>query len=198
MTTPANSLGGRLALLRPAELAPAQRALYDQLQATELQWAQKSGFQAQTDAHELIGPFNPMLRSPAVATALLGVTSALSQHAALSEPVRQVIILTVGAVWEAAYELYAHVAVAEKTSLPEAAIQALAAGQVPAGLPAQELLAHEFTRTLTTTHHVPTDLYQQAVQAFGEQGVFDMVALAGQYMLVSALLNTFAVPAPAA
>lgn len=198
MSIPAIALGGRLPLLAPTELSPEQRPLYDQLQATELQWAKKSGFQAQTAAQELIGPFNPMLRSPAVATALLGATSALTQHAALSEPVRQVIILTVGAAWRAAYELYAHVIVARKAGLPEAAIQALAAGQPPENLPAPELLAHEFTHALTTTHHVPADLYQRAVRAFGEQGVFDMVALAGQYLLISALLNTFEVPAPSA
>ena len=195
MTTPPNSLGGRLALLPPAELAPAPRAFYDQLKATELPWAQKSGFQAVTDKQELIGPFNSMLRSPTVATAMLGVTSAL-KDVALSAPVRQVIILTVGAVWQAAYELYAHVIVARTTSLSEAAIQALAAGQSPENLAEEERVAHEFTRTLATTHQMPADLYQQALQAFGEQGVFDMVALAGQYMLVSALLNTFAVPAP--
>jgi hypothetical protein len=33
---------------------------------------------------------------------------------------------------------------------------------------------------------------------FGEKGVVDMIALAGQYMTISGLLNTFAVPAPTA
>lgn len=193
-----DSLGGRLALLRPADLAADQRRLYDQLQATELPWAQRAGFEAQTADHELIGPFNAMLRSPAIATAMMGTTSALSQHSTLSEPVRQVIILTVGAAWQAAYELYAHTAVARQAGLPEAAIQALVAGQPPQGLPAAETLAYELTHQLATTHQVAPDLYERARAAFGEQGVVDLVVLAGQYMLVSSLLNTFAVPAPAA
>ena len=41
------------------------------------------------------------------------------------------------------------------------------------------------------------ELYLRAVETFGEKGVVDMVYLAGNYMTVSGLLNTFAVPAPA-
>lgn len=196
--TSSSELGGRLALLQPADLTPDQRQLYDQLQNTEIPWAEKSGFQAQTAAKQLIGPFNPMLYSPAIATAMMGLTSALSQHSALPEPVRQVVILTVGAGWQAAYELYAHTAVAHKAGLTEEAIRALAAGQPPVGLSAAEALVHEFTRQLTTTHQIGPDLYQQATETFGEKGLFDMVLLAGQYMTVSALLNAFAIPAPTA
>ncbi|MEJ7658534.1 MAG: carboxymuconolactone decarboxylase family protein [Hymenobacter sp.] len=137
---------------RPAELSAEQRGVYDQLLATEVPWAEQSGFEAQTEAHELIGPFNAMLRSPEIATAMLGLTSALGQHSALGAPVRQVVILTVGAAWQADYELYAHAAVARKAGLAEEAIRALAAGQPPTGLGPEEVLAHEFTRQLVATH----------------------------------------------
>lgn len=190
------SLGGRLALVHPADLSAEQRRLYDQLQATEVPWAQQAGFESQTAAHELIGPYNAMLRSPAIATAMLGTISALSQHSTLSEPVRQVVILTVGATWQAAYEVYAHAAVARKAGLPEVAIQQFLAGQPPLDLPPTESLAYELTQQLVTTHQVAPGLYERARAVFSEQGVFDLVALAGQYLLVSALLNTFAVPAP--
>jgi len=193
-----SELGGRLTLLQPTNLTPDQRQLYDQLQDTEIAWAEKSGFQAQTADKQLIGPFNPMLYSPVIATAMMGLTSALSQHSALPEPVRQVVILTVGAGWQAAYELYAHTAVARKAGLPDEAIRALAAGQPPTGLSADEVLAHEFTQQLAITHQISPDLYQRAAKTFGEKGVFDMILLAGQYMTVSALLNSFAIPAPTA
>ena len=190
------SLGGRLALLRPADLSADQRQLYDLLQATELAGAKKAGFEGQTAAGEPIGPFNAMLRSPEIATAVLGVVGALGQHSALSEPVRQVVILTVGAAWRAAYELYAHTIATRNAGLPEAAIQRLAAGLPPQGLPAAETLAHEFTHQLLTTHQVADELYQRGIATFGEKGVFDLLALAGQYRLVSAILQPFAVPAP--
>ncbi|MGI4863740.1 MAG: carboxymuconolactone decarboxylase family protein [Janthinobacterium lividum] len=196
MATYGDNLGGRLALLAPDDLKSDQKKLYDQLQDTMVPWAKKSGFQAETFDSKLIGPFNPMLRSPLIAKALMGVTAAEGEHTSLSEKVRQVVILTVGAVWQAAYELYAHTAVAEKAGFDEATIQALAAGQKPAALSAEESVAYDFTHRLATTHQIDAALYEQVIVTFGEKGVVDMIALAGQYMTISALLNTFAVPAP--
>lgn len=197
MTTADKSLGGRLALIAPDDLSSSQEKLYDHIQDTLVPWAKKSGFQAETDDKELIGPFNPMLRSPEIATALLGVTSAEQAHTSLSEKVRQVVILTTGAVWQAAYELYAHAAVADKAGFDEETIQALVAGQKPASLSEDEALAYDFTYHLVATHQINPDLYRRAIEAFDEKGVFDLIALAGQYMSISALLNTFAVPVPA-
>lgn len=137
-----------------------------------------------------------MLRTPEIATAMLGVVSALKEHSILSQPVQQVIILKVGAIWKADYELYAHKIVARNAGISEAAIQSLANGQSPDGLSKEELMACDFTRQLATTHQINTDLYQQAVETFGENGVMDMLVLAGQYMIICNLLNTFSVPAP--
>ena len=60
----------------------------------------------------------------------------------------------------------------------------------------EEMLAYDFTRQVATTHQINSDLYEQAIETFGEKGVVDMLVLAGHYMTVSALLNTFEVPAP--
>jgi 4-carboxymuconolactone decarboxylase len=196
MTSSNNSLGGRLALLTPDDLSASQREFYTLLQTSVLPWAKQSGFQAETDAHELIGPFNAMLRSPEISKAMMGLTGVESQHSSLDERVQQVVILTVGAVWQASYELYAHTAVARKAGMSEEAIQALVAGQRPDGLSQKETLAYDFTRQLVTTHKINSDLYQQSIETFGEKGMLDMLILAGEYMTISALLNTFVVPAP--
>ncbi len=198
MATFGDNLGGRLVLLAPTDLKSDQKKLYNQLQDTMVPWAKKSGFQAETFDGKLIGPFNAMLRSPEIAAASMGITSAEGKHSSLSEKVRQVVILTVGAVWQAAYELYAHTAVAEKAGFDEATIQTLVAGQKPTTLAAEESVAYDFTHRLATTHQIDTELYEQAIVTFGEKGVVDMIFLAGQYMTISSLLNTFAVPAPAA
>lgn len=185
-------------LLAPDSLTSDQKKLYSQLQDTLVPWSKKSGFQADTFDDRLIGPFNAMLRSPLISRALLEVTAAEGKHTSLSEPVRQVVILTVGAAWQADYELYAHAAVGRQAGLNEATIQALVAGQKPAGLPPEESVAYDFTHRLTTTHQIEAELYEQAIVTFGEKGVVDIICLAGQYMTISGLLNTFAVPAPAA
>jgi 4-carboxymuconolactone decarboxylase len=193
-----NSLGGRLALLKPDDLKSDQKKLYNQLEDTMVTWAKKSGFQADTAADQLIGPFNSMLRSPLISKALMEVTATEGKETSLSEKVRQVVILTVGAAWQAVYELYAHTAVARQAGFDEPTIQALVAGQKPATLAHEESVAYDFVHQLTTTHQIGNELYEQAIVTFGEKGVVDMIYLAGQYMTISGLLNTFAVPAPAA
>jgi len=198
MATFEDNLGGRLALLSPDKLDSDQKDLYDQLQDTMVPWAKKSGFQADTYDDRLIGPFNAMLRSPAISKALLGVTATEGKETSLSKKVREVVILTVGAAWQAAYELYAHMIVGQSVGHDAATVQALAAGQKPASLTHEESVAYDFTQRLATRHQLDAELYEQAIVTFGEKGVVDMIYLAGQYMTISGLLNTFAVPAPSA
>ncbi len=193
-----DNLGGRLALLAPDALDSTQKKLYQQLQDTMVPWAEKSGFRADTYDDRLIGPFNAMLRSPRISQAILEVTATEGKETSLSKKVREVVILTVGAAWQAAYELYAHVAVGQSVGHEAATVQALAAGQKPADLTPEESVAYDFTQRLATWHQIDAELYEQAIVTFGEKGVVDMIYLAGQYMTISGLLNTFAVPAPPA
>ena len=108
----ATHVGGRLPLLDPACLTDTQKAVYDRLRATMILWADRSGFQSMTDQGRLIGPFNPVMLSPAIAPAFLDLQDAEQAGTSLGERVRQVVILVVGAVWRAEYEPYAHAAVA--------------------------------------------------------------------------------------
>jgi 4-carboxymuconolactone decarboxylase len=43
---------------------------------------------------------------------------------------------------------------------------------------------------------VDDDLYRKAKQAFGEEGLVDMIYLIGTYQATCALLNGFEIPAP--
>ena len=191
-------LGGRLPLLDPAGLAGEQKALYARLAETIVRWADQSGFQSTTDDGRLIGPFNPVLLSPAITPAFLDLQAAEQANTSLDDRVRQVVILAVGAVWRSDYELYAHSAVAAKAGLPNSVVEALAAGGVPDELSAREKLAARFARMLSTSHRVDAALYAKAEAAFGPHGLVDIVFLAGCYHIVCGLLNTFDVPAPAA
>jgi len=190
-------LGGRIPLLDPASLTGEQKAVYDRLTRTMVKWADTSGFQSTTEDGRLIGPFNPVLLSPGIAPAFLDLQDAEAANTSLSQRVRQVVILAVGAVWQSDYELYAHAAVAAKAGLSQGVIQALASGAVPDDLSEQEKLAARFTFELSSSHRVDAGLYQAAEAAFGANGIVDIVCLAGCYNIVCGLLNAFEVPAPA-
>ena len=107
------------------------------------------------------------------------------------------VILTVGAVWRADYELYAHSAVARIAGLPESTIGSLANGGLPEGLSDAERIAQRFVRRLTAERHAEEPLYQDAEAAFGREVVVAMTFLAGCYQVVCLFLNAFEIPAPA-
>lgn len=134
MNAAQGALGGRLALLDPQALSVAQRELFDHITTTALPWAQRNGFTATTADKRLIGPFNPSLLSPQIATAFLKLQTTEERHTCLDERVRQVVILTVGAIWQAPYELYAHSAVARHTGLSRTAIAGLVSGEMTDGI----------------------------------------------------------------
>lgn len=196
MSSENDHLGGRITLSDPTALTPSQQSLYKLINEKAVPWATASGFVAKADDGRLIGPFNIVLESPELGASFLQFQGAEEKRTSLSERVRQVVILTVGSVWEAPYELYAHAAVARTAGLLEEAIQKLVKGEFATGLSKEELLAQQFTKELALERTVSQEVFDQAKVVFGVRGVVDMVFLAGCYETVCSLLNTFAVPAP--
>ncbi len=196
MTNSNQNLGGRLPLADPATLTGAQRELYERVQATRVPWANAGGFRVTTEDGRLIGPFNGFLLQPEVASRFMDFTAAAADHGTLSPRVREVVIVTVGAVWGAAYELYAHTTMARQAGLPGDAVATLASGDIPENLSDDEKIAARVAHEMSTRHRVDDELYRDAEKAFGRTGLFDLVALMGQYHTVCTLLNLFEVPAP--
>jgi 4-carboxymuconolactone decarboxylase len=198
MTKPSQTLGGRLPLADPATLTSAQRDLFEALKATWGAYANKLGVQVTTEDGRLIGPFNTFLLHPEVAEKLGEFQAAEATHTTLPSQVREVVIIVVGAVWGADYELYAQMNVAREAGLSSHAITALANGGIPEDLSDHEKIAARLARELSTRHRVGDELYREAEQAFGRTGLFDIVAVMGVYHTVCMALTLFEVPAPGA
>lgn len=191
-----SELGGRLPLIDPQTLSGEQRTLYDTLRSTLVGWANKSGFRGMTDDGQLIGPFNPYLYSTGITPGFLAWMQADSAHTTLDKQTHEIVILTVGAVWQSPYELYAHSAVARTVGIPETVIDGLCRGETPAGLTPGQLVAHRFARQLTRERRVDGQLYREAENHFGSATLVDLVYLVGLYLLTCALLNAFEIPKP--
>lgn len=192
----ARSLGGRLPLADPAAMTTAQRDLYDQLLATWVAFADKLGVQAATEDGRLIGPFNAFLLHPEVTAKLSEFQVAESGNTTLTSRVREVVIIALGAVYGADYELYAQTNVAHATGLPDEDIATLSGGGTPEDLSDEEKLAVRLTRQLAINHHIDDELYRQVEKAFGAKGLFDIAAVMGVYHTVCIMLTLFEVPAP--
>jgi 4-carboxymuconolactone decarboxylase len=196
MTKPSQTLGGRLPLADPAILTGAQRDLFEALKATWEPLSNKAGIQMATADGRLIGPYNTFLLHPEVAAKFSEFQAAEATYTTLSPRVREVVIVAVGAVWGADYELYAHTTLARNAGLSEHAVTTLANGGIPDDLSEHEKIAARLTSQLSTRHRVDAELYREAEKAFGTTGLFDIAALIGQYHTVCAALTLFEVPAP--
>jgi 4-carboxymuconolactone decarboxylase len=156
----------------------------------------KLGIRSTTGNGCLIGPFNALLLHPEVTAKLLEFQVAESASTSLSPTVREVVIIVLGSLYSADYELYAHKSVARTTGLADDHVVALSDGNIPDGLGEHEKLAARLTHALATRHHIDDELYQQAESAFGAKGLFDIAAVMGVYHTVCTMLTLFEVPAP--
>ena len=190
-------LGGRLRLRTKQELDDDQRQTYDLINDTVIpSLADKVGFKAKLDDGRLIGPFNPFVVSPKIGAAYSRFSEEEVKSSSLDRRTREVVILTVGSVWQSPYELYAHAASGRASGIPDAALEALRTGHGSPELSREEDVARRFVLQLAVEHRVSDELYMEAREAFDEKGLVDIAVLAGEYMITCAVLNTFAIPAP--
>jgi 4-carboxymuconolactone decarboxylase len=196
MSDDMSGLGGRLPLLHLKDLSPSQRAAYELVDRQFVPWAEASNFESKSPDGGLLGPFNSVLYSPEISSAFLAWQTAEEKHTSLDARVRQVVILAVGAVWKADYELYAHAAVGRKAGLSERTISQLSAGEPGEDLSEAEQVAQRFATQLTASRRIEDDVFAAAKTSFGLKGLVDMVNLIGAYQTVCGLLNGFAVPVP--
>src|ERR1700722_16365199 len=158
----------RLPLMMPSNLKSEQRSLYSDMRSGIE--ANFNGFTAISDTDALIGPFNPWLSFPKFGGPVWALVKALSTSPTLPKPVREVAILVTGAKFHAAYEIYAHVLVAELRGLSDEKIATIVAGQRPSDLTREEAVAYDLASALVSGGVLPALTYQQGIAVFGVEG----------------------------
>jgi len=184
----------RLPLIDPATLSPEQRPVYEDMRAGIEKNFQ--GFKSIAANGALMGPWNPWLHEPQIGKAIWDLTLAMTANATLKDNVRQIAILVVGARFDAAYEIYAHIAVAEREAMKPERLATLVANLKPNDLAPDESVAFDVTYALVRGGTLPEPLYRLAVDTFGQHGTNELIYLVGLYSLVSTTLNGFNVPVP--
>ena len=94
------------------------------------------------------------------------------------------------------YEIYAHIAVAEREGMNPARLATLVADLKPTDLTQDESVAFDVAFKLARGGTLPEPLYRLAVNTFGQHGINELIYLVGLYCLVSTTLNGFNVPVP--
>ena len=184
----------RLSLVSPSNLATEQRHLYDDMRKGIEQ--NFKGFTAIDDKGRLIGPWNPWLHFPKFGGPVWELVKSLSTAPKLPRPVREIAILVTGAHFHSAYEIYAHVLVAELRGIGDDKIATIIAGQRPGDLTREETVAYDLASALVSGGVLPELTYKQAIALFGEEATAEFIYLVGLYCMVSVTLNGFDVPVP--
>src|ERR1700733_12158310 len=184
----------RLPLIPPADLTAEQKPLYDDMRRGIA--SNFNAFKVEREDGALMGPWNPWLHEPRIGKAIWDLTLAMTANASLPDNVRQIAILVVGARFDAAYEIYAHIAVAEKEAMKPERLATLVANLKPNDLSPEENVAFDFTYALVRGGTLPEPIYSLAVKTFGQHGTNELIYLVGLYCLVSTTLNGFNVPVP--
>jgi 4-carboxymuconolactone decarboxylase len=184
----------RLPLIPPKDLTSEQRPLYDEMRNGIAK--NFNAFKVEREDGALMGPWNPWLHEPAIGKAIWDLTLAVTANATLPDNIRQIAILVVGARFKAAYEIYAHIAVAEREGMPADRLATLVAELKPTDLSSDESVAYDFAYTLIRGGTLPEPVYRLAVATFGQHGTNELIYLVGLYALVSTTLNGFNIPVP--
>jgi 4-carboxymuconolactone decarboxylase len=184
----------RLPLIPPAELTPDQKPLYDEMRKGIA--SNFNAFKVEREDGALMGPWNPWLHEPRIGKAIWDLTLAMTAEASLPDNIRQIAILVVGARFDAAYEMYAHIAVAEREGMSAERLATLVSDIKPVDFTPEESVAYDFSYALIRGGVLPEPIYSLAVKTFGQHGTNELIYLVGLYAMVSTTLNGFNVPVP--
>jgi len=131
--------------------------------------------------------------SPGMAEAFIDFNDAVRYRTSLSDTLRELIILRVGHLCDAAYEIHHHTRIAREIGMSEALIAAPKAGAAAPGLDATQQLALSLTDDLVKDRRASDTNLAPAIKVFGESGLNEIIMLVGCYVLACMLLRTWGV-----
>ncbi len=183
-------MAARVRPLTPGELTAEQSALYGAITGG-LRAQEPQHFALTAEDGALRGPFDLMLRSPAVGTAQQELGTAIRFRTALSDRVRELAILLVAAHRDSTFERESHEAIARALGFGEpelAAVRTLdlsgfSGGERTVGQAVLELLDGDLSDAS----------WDSASAALGLDGLFELTALVGYYSTLALQLRVFRV-----
>jgi 4-carboxymuconolactone decarboxylase len=175
--------GDRFRPLAYDELDPAQKAMADAALAS--------------GRGSLDGPLNINLRSPEMAKLSAPLGNYLRfKSTAIPHKLKEIAIMLTARFWGGQYVWYSHRQYAIESGLAGAFIDAVARGERPAAMDADEAIVFDFCDELLHTRQVSDAHFKALADRFGERGVVELVGLMGQYHTVSMLFAVDRYPLP--
>ena len=163
------------------QLTPAQQEQYDRI----------ARGREPRDDEQFGGPFDPWVRSPELARRAFSFGGYVWERTSLDRGIVELAIIVTAVYWRSNVEWVAHAAAALKYGISQEVVDAVFDQRRPEGASEEILATCDFCKVLHESKDVPQDIYDRAVNCFGEQGVVELIATIGYYTMVSMTLNTF-------
>src|ERR1700704_6585633 len=167
---------------------------YTELDATQKAYADK---EIAAGRNPTGGPFNIYLRSPEYADLSAPLSNYLRFKAPMPRKLKEIATMLTARYWGGQYVWYSHRQQALDAGLSPAFIAAMAAGERPANMSADEATVYDFTTQLLQTRQVRDATYKALSDRFGERGVVKTVALMGHFHGLTMLFAVDRYPLPA-
>ena len=164
-------------------MPPLPLAKYSEVQRKALVEFAREGRQP------LSGPFVPLLRSPELMLSAKSMGDYLRLRSPLPRRVGEMVVLLVCREWTQQVEWQIHYPLALQAGLPHKTVEAIADGRRPDDLAPEERIAYDLSLEILRNRRVSEETYRRAVQAFGEQGVVDLLGLTGYYSFLATVMN---------
>ena len=187
----------RLPRLHPPFADPRRQALHAAIVGGR-RGTGPQAFQLAAPDGSLLGPFGLMLQAPHLGGPLQELGAAVRFATSFSDRAREVAILTVAAVTQCDYELYAHERVGAMAGLSRAELEGIRSGGFPhaVGVDPGEAMTCLVARRLAERRPLDDDDYAAAVGVLGEEKLLELVVLVGYYTMLAQMMSVFGVGAP--
>ena len=136
------------------------------------------------------GPFIPLLKSPELLTRVSALGEYLRYRSALAPRLSELAILVTAANWQQQFEWDIHAPIALKAGIPQAVLDAVWAGEQPAGLERDQMALYDLATELHRERRLSEATHARAQRELGEQGTIDAIASCGYYALLAMVLNS--------
>ena len=177
-----NTRGNRFRPLTYNELTPEQKVYADKELA--------AGRKPET------GPFNIYLRSPQMAELSRPFVDYLRFKAPTPRKLKEIAIMLTARYWGGQYVWYSHRQQALDAGLSPAFIAAMAAGERPANMAADEATVYDFCTQLLSTRQVSDANFKAMVNVVGERSIVELIATMGHFTGLTMLFVVDRYPVP--
>jgi 4-carboxymuconolactone decarboxylase len=147
-------------------------------------------------AGHLLGPYDPLLRSPEVGERIAELGAHLRVVTEVPRRLQTVAIVMVGGYWNCEFMASAWPPEARAEGIDPDAVDALWRVEVHPGLAPDEAIVAEMTRQMLRDSVIAPETFAVAQELLGEAGLVEVATLVGYYCLIALLLGAFQTPLP--